>query len=176
MKLRPFKEMSAWMQVSCRQTELFQKEVIDPIFEHMDKDKATAVIGNIWRCENLGNYKQNTSEEQMQKDLVYEENFIDKCNLITTNEQIEAGGPQNTELCPHTDCPKYGPDCWGTYSLTQPETIDLGDFNAEYTTDPTFRGYLRNQKKPTPTFKDKEYEKQFYLDLEQEYRDKGLYP
>ena len=116
---------------------------------------------------------------EIERDYIYETRFVDRCPIVVTDEQIESGEANKplTELCPHKDCPKYSPDCWATFSLTPPTCMDAGSLFWEPPPDwSDFRVWLHENKKPTPYFDDEDYEAKFYAKLEQEYRDKGLYP
>jgi hypothetical protein len=176
-------KISAWMRVANRQTEIFIKEISGPIHEYMPEDVAMKVIGAIWRCEDLQSYKTHTSEEQMEKDYLYESEYLDKCLTIVTDEQIAAGPQPNKELCTQTECPQFGPDCWATHSLEpggMSKSLFLSlqkQYRDEVQKDwSDIRRWMYAQKLPTPTLASKELEKQFYAEKEQEYRDQGLYP
>jgi len=132
----------------------------------------------LYQHMELSEYLVSHTEDEINSDYLYETEYIPKCRIIVTDEHIESGEASKPldEVCPYVDCPKYD-ECWASTRVTPVGVVDYGNFSAEaHLGWSDFREWMYENKQPTPSFENKEYEKKFYINLEEQWRNEGKYP
>ncbi len=153
------------------------REIGGIIDKHVENNEAALDLTcKIHRYADLSGYLCYSTDETINQQYYQETEIWPKCPIKFT------GGLENEpeypliEVCTLTECSEFD-NCWASKTRTPPGGIDLVDFIPEPNPDwPEFRQWLYRNREPTPIFKTEEATNQYYVDLEREYREKGLYP
>ena len=111
---------------------------------------------------SLREYLASKTDEEIHSDYVFETEFLPKCPIMWRVGEPEPEYPLKAPCC-FTDCPQFSPDCWGAVGVKPITVVDLGDcVQMKHKGWSDFRQWLYENKRPTPVFRDKKYEKKYY--------------